>query len=59
MRGAVYDRPRAELPCLAVILNANDEVMLAKSVPSVEAGELFLAKLFEEFKAARAFEKLK
>jgi len=41
------------LPYVAVLLNAEDEVLSAKSVPTAEAGEDLVAKIFGEFTNAR------
>lgn len=48
VRGAVYGPPSSGLPPIAVILYEN-EVVGARTVPSVEAGEAFLAKMLQEF----------
>ncbi|MFZ5757934.1 MAG: hypothetical protein ACOY3X_13590 [Pseudomonadota bacterium] len=47
--GAVYDPPRADLPCIAVIFKPDGEVLVARRVPTAEAGEALIAKVFEEF----------
>jgi hypothetical protein len=48
VRGAVYPPPTKDLPPVAVILFEN-EVVGARAVPSVEAGEAFLANMIKEF----------
>jgi hypothetical protein len=48
IRGAVYSPPLGGLPPVAVILYEN-EVIGARTVPSVEAGDAFLAKMMQEF----------
>jgi hypothetical protein len=48
IRGAVYAPPMEGLPPIAVILYEN-EVIGARAVPSVEAGDAFLAKMIQEF----------
>ena len=49
MHGVVYDPPKAGLPYLAVVLDNNGEVVVARSVPSVEAGELLISGVFNQF----------
>jgi hypothetical protein len=49
MRGALYAPPEPSLPYVAVLLNAEDDVLSAKSVPTAEAGEDLVAKIFGEF----------
>ncbi len=53
MHGVVYDPPGAGLPYLAVVLDNNGEVVVARSVPSVAAGESLIATVFAEFAAAK------
>lgn len=53
MKGVVYDPPAAGLPYLAVVLNKG-EVVVAKSVSSVAAGEALIAKVFSDFASAKA-----
>ncbi len=53
MKGVVYDPPGAGLPYLAVVLH-NNEVVVARAVSSVAAGEALIAKVFEDFAAAKA-----
>lgn len=49
IRGAVYDPPRAGLPFVAVVFRPDGEVLVARAVPSAEAGESLIAHVFEEF----------
>ncbi|TWS07794.1 hypothetical protein FJD35_24240 [Pseudomonas mandelii] len=53
MKGVVYDPPGPGLPYLAVVLN-NGEVVVARSVSSVAAGEAMIAKVFSDFADAKA-----
>ncbi|BEP93273.1 hypothetical protein GmRootA79_16570 [Acidovorax sp. A79] len=53
MNGVVYDPPRAGLPYLAVVLDNNGEVVVARSVPSVAAGEALIQQTFAAFAADR------
>jgi hypothetical protein len=53
MRSTLYAPPEPGLPYIAVLLNAEDEVLSAKSVPTAEAGEDLVAKTFGEFTNAR------
>lgn len=53
MKGVVYDPPSAGLPYLAVVLHDN-EVVVAKAVPSVAAGEALIASVFQSFQDAKA-----
>jgi hypothetical protein len=48
VQGAIYGPPLAGLPPVAVILYEN-EVIGARAVPSVAAGDAFLAKMMQEF----------
>jgi hypothetical protein len=48
VRGAVYSPPSEDLPPVAIILYEN-EVLGSRAVPSVVAGDIFLAKMMEEF----------
>jgi hypothetical protein len=50
VRATVYDPPAAGLPYLAVLLHG-DEVLAARAVPSVEAGEAFNQMMMTEFAA--------
>ncbi|HFH3085729.1 TPA: hypothetical protein ACGJRU_005176 [Pseudomonas aeruginosa] len=52
MHGVVYDPPAAGLPYLAVVLH-DGEVVVARSVSSVEAGEALIAKVFNDFVVAK------
>lgn len=52
MNGVVYDPPRAGLPFLAVVLN-NGEVVVARAVASVAAGEALIGQVFADFAAAK------
>lgn len=52
MNGVVYDPPRAGLPFLAVVLDNKGEVVVARSVPSVQAGESLIQQVMTEFAAA-------
>jgi len=54
MRGALYSPPQPGLPYLAIILNAEDEVLAARSVPSAEAGKNLVAKVDAAFASARS-----
>lgn len=49
MNGVVYDPPRSGLPYLAVVLHNNGEVIVARSVPTAEAGEKMIEETFEAF----------
>lgn len=53
MKGVVYDPPAAGLPYLAVVLH-KDEVVVARAVPSVAAGEALIANVFQSFMEAKA-----
>lgn len=53
MRAVVYGPPGPGLPYLAVILNSENEVVSARAVPSVAAGEALIAKTVAEFNAAK------
>jgi hypothetical protein len=46
---AVYDPPRAGLPHAAVVFAPDGQVLGARTVPSVAAGESFLAQIMTEF----------
>jgi hypothetical protein len=48
VQGAVYAPPMSSLPAVAVIFYEN-EVIGARAVPSVVAGDAFLAKMMQEF----------
>jgi hypothetical protein len=52
--GAVYDPPRPDLPYVAVVIGPDGEVVVARSVPSVVAGEALIKSVFTEFAAQRA-----
>ena len=47
-RGAVYPPPSDDLPPIAVIFY-EDEVIGARAVNSIEAGDLYLTKMMQEF----------
>ena len=53
MKGVVYDPPSVGLPHLAVVLH-DGEVVVAKTVPSVAAGEILIADVFQSFADAKA-----
>lgn len=53
MKGAVYDPPGPGLPYLAVVLH-DGEVVVSRAVSSVAAGEALIAKVFQDFAAAKA-----
>lgn len=53
MHGVVYDPPRADLPYLAVVLGNNGEVIVARSVRSVEEGEALIESVFRDFAEAK------
>jgi hypothetical protein len=53
MDGVVYDPPASGLPHLAVVLH-NNEVVVARAVPSVAAGEALIASVFQAFMDAKA-----
>lgn len=53
MHGTVYDPPAPGLPHLAVVLDNNGEVIVAKSVSSVAAGEALMASIFAQFAEAK------
>lgn len=57
MQGVVYDPPSSGLPYLAVVLHKG-EVVVARAVPSVAAGEALIAEVFQEFATARAAGKI-
>jgi hypothetical protein len=59
MRGALYAPPEPSLPYVAVLLNAEDEVLSAKSVPTAEAGEDLVARTVGEFTNARPSGKMR
>jgi hypothetical protein len=48
VRGAVYSPPSEGLPPVAIILYEN-EVVSCRAVPSIVAGDAFLAKMMQEF----------
>lgn len=49
--GAVYDPPRNGLPHVAVVFDPKGEVLVARAVPSVEAGEALLKEVFADIQA--------
>lgn len=51
LKGVVYDPPRPGLPYIAVVLDDDNQVVSADSVPSVAAGEALIAEVFARFKA--------
>lgn len=53
MKGVVYDPPGPGLPYLAVVLH-DGEVVVSRAVTSVAAGEALIAKVFQDFAAAKA-----
>ena len=53
MHGVVYDPPAAGLPFLAVVLDNNGEVVVARAVPSARAGEALIASVFAGFVDAK------
>lgn len=53
MKGVVYDPPAVGLPYIAVVLH-DGEVVVSKAVSSVAAGEALIAKVFQDFTAAKA-----
>ena len=52
MNGVVYDPPAPGLPYLAVVLHKG-EVVVARAVPSVQAGESLIASVFQSFADAK------
>lgn len=46
--GAVYDPPRADLPYIAVIFGPDGEVLTARIVPTIAAGEKLLVEVMKE-----------
>lgn len=52
MNGVVYLPPTSGLPYLAVVLH-DGEVVVARSVPSVAAGEELIASVFNGFADAK------
>lgn len=48
VKAAVYDPPRSGLPHVAVVFDPKGEVLVARTVPSVAAGEAFLKQIFAE-----------
>jgi hypothetical protein len=56
MRGALYAPPEPGMPYLAIVLNAEDEVLSARSVPNVETGKYLIAKVSAAFASARSCE---
>jgi hypothetical protein len=48
VHGAIYSPPSEGLPPVAIILYEN-EVVGCRAVPSVAAGDVFLAKMMQEF----------
>jgi hypothetical protein len=54
LRGALYFPPEPGLPYLAIVLNAQNEVLSARSVPSAEAGKNLVAKVSAAFASARS-----
>jgi len=53
MKGVVYDPPGAGLPYLAVVFHG-DELIVAKPVPSLEAGNALIESVFLAFVEAKA-----
>lgn len=53
MHGTVYGPPSQGLPFLAVVLDNQGEVVVAKSVKSVEEGGALIAGVFAQFAAAK------
>ena len=49
MNAIVYDPPAPGFPYLAVVFKSDGEVLVARSVPSREAGEDMIEEVFEEF----------
>jgi len=47
--GAVYDPPRAGLPIVAIVFKPDGEVLIARTVPSVAAGDALIRSVFDEF----------
>jgi hypothetical protein len=47
--GAVYDPPRPGLPHIAVTFKPDGEVLVARVVPSVAAGEALIQSVMQEF----------
>ena len=54
LRGALYSPPEPGLPYLAIVLNAQHEVLSARPVPNAEAGKNLVAKLSAAFASARS-----
>jgi hypothetical protein len=54
VRGALYGPPEPGLPYIAIVLNAQDEVLSAQSAPSAEAGNNLVAKVSAAFASARS-----
>jgi hypothetical protein len=52
MRGALYAPPESGLPYLAIVLNAQNEVLSARSVPSAEAGKNLISIISAAFASA-------
>jgi hypothetical protein len=53
----VYDPPATGFPFLAVMFDHNGEVLVARAVPSQEAGEQLLANVASDIAAQRGKEK--
>lgn len=47
--GVVYDPPKNGFPYLAVIFKPDGEVLVARAVPSLQAGEQLIASTLNEF----------
>jgi hypothetical protein len=58
LREALYTPPEPGLPYIVIVLNAQDEVLSAKSMPSAKVGKNLVAKISAAFAAARASGKL-
>jgi hypothetical protein len=52
IKGAVYTPTAAGMPPVAVILGTDGEVLVARVVPSVSAGNELLRQITEQFAAA-------
>lgn len=53
IKGVIYDPPGRELPYLAVVFDAENQVLIVRAVPSRRAGEALISSAFED--AAKAF----
>ena len=48
LKGTVYDPPSRKLPHVAVVLDANNKVLIARAVESRQTGEDLINATFED-----------